>query len=127
MAASQNLLNRFGTEVNGVFAPNESTLAGMLLALNNAGLSGGKVQLVGFANNPSFAAALKRNDLHGLILQDPVKMGYLVKTIVQVLRGEGAGGCRHRGLPRAENLTEPNIAALPGNIRRSEPIQSVFS
>ena len=115
MAASQNLLNRFGTEVNGVFAPNESTLAGMLLALNNAGLSGGKVQLVGFANSPSFAAALKRNDLHGLILQDPVKMGYLgVKTIVQVLRGEKVPAVVDTGvyLATAENLTEPKIAAL---------------
>lgn len=115
MAASQNLLNRFGKEVNGIFAPNESTLAGMLLALNNAGLSGGKVQLVGFANSPSFAAALKRNDLHGLILQDPVKMGYLgVKTIVQVLRGEKVPAIVDTGvyLATVDNLKDPNIAAL---------------
>lgn len=115
MAASQNLLNRFGTQVNGIFAPNESTLAGMLLALSNAGLNGGKVKLVGFANSPAFAEALKRNDLHGLILQDPVKMGYLgVKTIVQVLRGEKVPAVVDTGvyLATAENLSDPAIAAL---------------
>ncbi|MDB6126254.1 MAG: Periplasmic binding protein domain protein, partial [Verrucomicrobia bacterium] len=31
MATSQHLLYRFGAQVNGIFAPNESTLAGMLL------------------------------------------------------------------------------------------------
>ena len=115
MAASQNLLNRFGTQVNGIFAPNESTLAGMLLALSNAGLSAGKVKLVGFANAPAFADALRRGDLHGMILQDPVKMGYLgVKTIIQVLRGEKVPAVVDTGvyLATAENLNEPAIAAL---------------
>ncbi|MEO6875105.1 MAG: substrate-binding domain-containing protein [Opitutaceae bacterium] len=115
MAASQNLLNRYGTEVNGIFTPNESTLAGMLLALNNAGLNGGKVKLVGFANSPTYAEALKRNDLQGLVLQDPVKMGYLgVKTIVDVLRGKQEPGVVDTGvrLATAQNLTDPEIAAL---------------
>lgn len=115
MAASQNLLNRFGPEVNGIFTPNESTMAGMLLALSNAGLAGGKVKLVGFANAPAYAEALKRNDLHGLILQDPVKMGYLgVKTIVQVLRGEKVPAVVDTGvyLATADNLNDPAIAAL---------------
>ena len=115
MAASQNLLNRFGTQVNGIFAPNESTMAGMLLALSNAGLGGGKVKLVGFANSETFAAALKRNDLHGLVLQDPVKMGYLgVKTIIQVLRGEKVPALVDTGVKLAtkENLDDPEIAAL---------------
>ena len=115
MAASQNLLNRFGTQVNGIFAPNESTMAGMLLALSNAGLGGGKVKLVGFANSQTFADALKRNDLHGLVLQDPVKMGYLgVKTIVQVLRGEKVPAVVDTGvvLATAENLDDPAITAL---------------
>ena len=115
MAASQNLLNRFGPEVNGIFTPNESTMAGMLLALSNAGLGGGKVKLVGFANAPAYAEALRRNDLHGLILQDPVKMGYLgVKTIIQVLYGEKVPALVDTGvyLATAENLNDPAIAAL---------------
>ncbi len=115
MAASQNLLNRYGAQVNGIFTPNESTQAGMLLALSNAGLGGGKVKLVGFANSASFNDAFKRNDLQGMILQDPVKMGYLgVKTIVQVLRGEKVPAVVDTGvyLATAENLTDPKIAGL---------------
>jgi ribose transport system substrate-binding protein len=115
MAASQNLLNRYGAQVNGIFTPNESTQAGMLLALSNAGLGGGKVKLVGFANSASFNDAFKRNDLQGMILQDPVKMGYLgVKTIVQVLRGEPVPPVVDTGvyLATAENLTDPKIAGL---------------
>jgi ribose transport system substrate-binding protein len=115
MAASQNLLNRFGRQVDGIFAPNESTLAGMLLALGNAGLGGGKVKLVGFANSQTFADALQRNDLHGLVLQDPVKMGYLgVKTIIRVLRGEKVPALVDTGvvLATAENVGDPAIAAL---------------
>jgi ribose transport system substrate-binding protein len=37
--ASQNLLTRFGREVHGIFTPNESTAAGMLVALGDAGLA----------------------------------------------------------------------------------------
>ncbi len=115
LAASQNLLNRFGGRVNGIFTPNESTQAGMLLALQDAGLAGGKVKLVGFANSASFNDAFRRNDLQGMVLQDPVKMGYLgVKTIVQVLRGEKVPAVVDTGvyLATAENLTDPTIAGL---------------
>ena len=115
MGVSQNLLNRYGSQVNGIFTPNESTQAGMLLALTNAGLGGGKVKLVGFANSASFNDAFKRNDIQGMILQDPVKMGYLsVKTIVQVLRGEKVPTVVDTGvyLATAENLTDPKIAGL---------------
>ncbi|MDB6094771.1 MAG: Sugar transporter substrate-binding protein [Verrucomicrobia bacterium] len=115
MAASQNLLNRFGGQVNGIFTPNESTMAGMLLALNNAGLGGGKVKLVGFANSEKFADALTRNDLQGLVLQDPVKMGYLgVKSVVEVLQGKKVPAEIDTGVRLAtkENLGDPAILAL---------------
>lgn len=118
LAASQNLLNRFGSQVQGVFTPNESTTAGMLLALSNAGLGGGKVKIVGFANSQPFVEALKRNDLQGLVLQDPVKMGYLgVKTIVAVLRGEKVPAFVDTGVGVAtsDNLNDPAIAALIGS------------
>ena len=44
---SQNLLTRFKDEVNGIFCPNESSAAGMLGALRQAGLNG-KIKFVGF-------------------------------------------------------------------------------
>jgi len=115
LAASQNLLNRFGGKVDGIFTPNESTMAGMLLALANAGLGQGKVKLVGFANSETYAAAIRRGDLQGLVLQDPVKMGYLgVKSIVEVLNGRKVPAVVDTGvkLATAENLADPEIAAL---------------
>ncbi|MBP6507466.1 MAG: substrate-binding domain-containing protein [Opitutaceae bacterium] len=117
LGVSQNLLTRFGREVDGIFAPNESTLAGMLLALKDAGLGGGRVKLVGFANSAVLVDALRSNDLHGLVLQDPVKMGYLgVKSVVQVLRGEKVPALVDTGVAIAtlENLGEPGIAGLIG-------------
>ena len=88
-AVSENLLNRFGRQVNGIFCVNESGTAGMLQALKDAGLAGGKVKFVGFDSGETLNAALKAGDIQGLVVQNPMRMGYLgVKTIVAVLRGE---------------------------------------
>jgi len=117
LAASQNLLVRFGREVNGIFAPNESTLAGMLVALTDAGLHRGKVKLVGFANSRQFANAIQSGDLQGLVLQDPEKMGYLgVKTVVAALKGEPVEAFVDTGVVIAtpENLNDSRIQALIG-------------
>jgi len=108
--AAQNLLNRFGRDVTGVFAPNESSATGMLLALRDAGLAGGKVKFVGFDTGTQTLAALKTGDLQGLVVQNPFKMGYLgVKTIVASLRGQTVDkdidtGCE---LVTLENLNDP--------------------
>jgi ribose transport system substrate-binding protein len=117
LAASQNLLMRYGREVNGIFAPNESTAAGMLLALDNVGLGKGKVKLVGYANSEVFADALRTGDLQGLVLQDPVKMGYLgVKYVVQVLRGEKVPERVDTAVVMAtkENVDQPEVRELIG-------------
>ena len=44
---SENLLNRFASTVNGIFTPNESSTAGMLLALQDIGKAGA-ITFVGF-------------------------------------------------------------------------------
>ncbi len=86
---SENLLNRFGRQVNGIFACNESSAAGMLLALRDAGLAGGKVKFVAFDSGDTLNAGLKAGDIHGMVVQNPMRMGYLgVKTMVAFLRGE---------------------------------------
>ena len=88
-SVAENLLNRFGPTVNGVFASNESAASGMLLALRDAGLAGGKVKFVGFDSATTLIEGLKAGDIQGLIVQDPFRMGYLgVKTTVAVLHGE---------------------------------------
>jgi len=113
--AAENLLNRFGGEVNGVFASNESSTAGMLLALRDAGLAGGKVKFVGFDSGETLVAALKGGDIQALVIQDPFKMGYLgVKTIVAVLQGKKVPPAIDTGVGLAtpENMNTPAIAAL---------------
>jgi len=117
LVASQNLLMRYGREVNGVFAPNESTTAGMLLALDSAGLGKGKVKIVGYANSEVFAEALRTGELQGLVLQDPVKMGYLgVMSVVRVLRGEKVPALVDTGVVVAtkENVDQPEVKGLIG-------------
>jgi ribose transport system substrate-binding protein len=86
---AENLLNRFGRQVNGIFACNESSAAGMLLALRDAGLAGGKVKFVAFDSGETLNAGLKAGDVQGMVVQNPMRMGYLgVKTIVAVLQGK---------------------------------------
>lgn len=86
--ASQNLLNRFGRKVDGVFTPNESSTAGMTLALRDAGLAAGKLKHVGFDASPPLIEALKSGDLQGLVVQDPFTMGYLgVRTVLDRIAG----------------------------------------
>lgn len=112
---SQNLLNRFGRDVTGIFAPNESSATGMLLAMKDAGLAGGKVKLVGFDSGAQTVAALKSGDLQGLVVQNPFRMGYLgVKTLVASLRGQKVElvidtGC---ALVTRENMAEPAMGDL---------------
>lgn len=86
--ASENLLNRFGNDVQGIFTPNESTTAGMLLALQDFGRTG-KVSFVGFDSSQQFIDAMRNKQLHGIVVQNPFNMGYLgVKTMVDHLSGK---------------------------------------
>src|SRR5437660_5315747 len=80
--ASENLLNRFGDDVQGIFTPNESATAGMLSALQDIGKAG-KVMFVGFDTSQMFIDAMRAKQLHGIVVQNPFNMGYLgVRTMV---------------------------------------------
>lgn len=81
-----NLIDRL-READGIFCPNESTTHGMLLALRQTGLAGKKT-FVGFDTSPALLQALRRGEIHGLVAQNPSRMGYLgVKAAVAHLRG----------------------------------------
>ena len=87
--ASQNLLSRFGRDVNGVFAPCEPPTIAMTKALRDLGKAGGKVKMVGFDAGSQSVADLKRGDVQGLVVQNPVFMGYKgVMTMVEHLQGK---------------------------------------
>ena len=114
LTTAQNLLNRWGSDVNAVFTPNESSTAGMALALQEAGLAG-KVVHVGFDASPTLIQALREGRIHGLVVQDPWRMGYLgVRTCAAHLRGEKVEA--HVDTPLAlvtkDNLDTPEIQGL---------------
>lgn len=85
--AAQNLLNRFGKDVDGIFAPCEPITVGVTMALKDVGRAGGAVKVVGFDTGAQSVEALKRGDIQGLVVQNPLKMGYLgVVTLVEHLQ-----------------------------------------
>jgi ribose transport system substrate-binding protein len=82
-------LNRFGRDVNGIFCPNETATIGMTKALHDIGKAGGKVKMLGFDAGSQSVADLKRHDVQGLVVQNPVYMGYKgVMVIVEHLQGK---------------------------------------
>jgi ribose transport system substrate-binding protein len=74
--------------VDGIFCPNESTAFAMLRVLQDNGWAG-KVRFVGFDASDSLVKAMRDGHIDGLVVQDPVRMGYLgVKTVVSHIKGE---------------------------------------
>jgi ribose transport system substrate-binding protein len=86
--AAENLLNRFGNDIDGMFTPNESSTAGALLALEDAGKAG-KIRFIGFDTSDVFVKAMRDGKLHGIVVQNPFRMGELgVKTLVDHIQGK---------------------------------------
>jgi ribose transport system substrate-binding protein len=112
--AAENLLNRYGTDLNGIFTVNETSTAGMLLALEDAGLAG-RITLIGFDATPAFEQALRAGTLHGLIVQNPYNMGLLgVTTMVDHLSKNPVPPRIVTGVAvvTRANLDRPEIRAL---------------
>ena len=112
--ASENLLNRFGDEVQGIFTPNESSTAGMLLALQDINKAG-KISFVGFDSSQTFIEAMRAAQLHGIVVQNPFNMGYLgVKTMVDSLMGKSIERKIDTGvmLVTKENMESPEVQTL---------------
>lgn len=89
-SAAENLLNRYGNEIGGLFTPNESSTAGTLLALEDSGKAG-KIKFLGFDTSDVFVHAMHDGKLQGIVVQNPFRMGELgVKTLVDSLLGQSA-------------------------------------
>jgi ABC-type sugar transport system substrate-binding protein len=120
---SQQLLGEFRGEVNGVFAVCEPNATGMLEALEQAGLAG-QVKFVGFDPTPRLIDALAAGSMQGIVLQDPVQMGYrAVKAMVAHLEGQPVEKRIATGeyLATAQNMREPRMAELLKPEQFSEP------
>ena len=112
---SQNLLNRFGRDVDGIFTVNENSTIGMTKALRDIGRAGGKVKMVGFDAGSQSIRDMKAGDVQGLVVQNPVRMGYLgVKTLVTHLQGKPVDKVIDTGvkLVTPENMGQPEFNEL---------------
>ena len=113
--ASENLLIKFGDQVDGIFCPCEPPTIAMTKALQDIGKAGGKVKMVGFDAGTQSVKDLEGGDVQGLVVQNPVKMGYLgVMTMVRHLQGETVEKVIDTGvhLVTGENMTDPMIVEL---------------
>jgi ribose transport system substrate-binding protein len=122
---SESMLGGFkkadgGLGVDGIFTPNESTTLAMVRVLQSNGWAG-KGRFIGFDASDLLVKALGAGDLDGLVLQDPVNMGYLgVKTMVAHLKGGAVETRIDTGVrlvtreqmndPDAKELLHPDLA-----------------
>jgi ribose transport system substrate-binding protein len=111
---SENLLQRFGDQINGVFASNEPATTGMLLALQDINKAG-KITFVGFDSSPQFVEAIKNNQMQGIVVQSPFAIGELgVKAMVDHLLGKPVEKRIDTGVMMItpENLNSPEAQKL---------------
>ncbi len=114
------LLNQFGDKVDGFFAVCEPDTVGVLSALEQEGLAG-KVVFVGFDPSPHLIEAMREKKVHGLVLQDPVAMGYLgVKAVVERLQGKPV----EKRIPTGEALATPDNVDSPEMQKLLNPEQA---
>ena len=86
MAVTENMMTAH-PDLGGVFADNESSLAGAVQALKSR--RNRNVKLVGFDASDALIADLKDGWIDSLVLQDPYRMGYgSVQAITRRLKGE---------------------------------------
>ncbi|HEV7221807.1 MAG TPA: substrate-binding domain-containing protein [Pirellulales bacterium] len=114
LRVSQQVLLKHGDELDGIFAVCEPNSTGVLGALKNEGLAG-KVKFIAFDPNPPLIESLAEGEVTGIVLQDPIRMGYLaVKTLVDHLNGKQV----EKRIPTGEfvatrkNMREPEMAKL---------------
>jgi ribose transport system substrate-binding protein len=100
--------------IDGIFTPNESSSFALLRVLQDNGWAG-KVKFVGFDASPNLVKGLREGGIDGLVVQDPVQMGYTaVKTMVAHLKGQPVEKWIDTGVHVAtrENMATPEIKAL---------------
>ncbi len=112
--ASENLLTRYAGQIQGVFTPNESSTAGMLLALEDVNRAG-KVAFIGFDVSDTFIDAMRDKKLQGIVVQNPFRMGDLgVRTLVDHLQGKPVAKRIDTGvmLVTADNMNNAEVQQL---------------
>lgn len=111
---AQRALNAQKGNFDGVFAVCESNAVGVLGALEEQKVAE-KVCFIGFDPSDKMCEALEAGKMKGMILQDPVRMGYLaVETMVKHLKKEPVEKRVNTGeyLATPENAKDPAMAKL---------------
>ncbi|HXY77190.1 MAG TPA: substrate-binding domain-containing protein [Candidatus Acidoferrales bacterium] len=112
--ASARLLAQFGDRFQGIFTLNETSTAGMLMALQGTRVAGNGV-LIGFDYSDIYISSVRGGKIQGLVLQNPFRMGELgVKTLVEHLQGKRVSRIIDTGatLLTPENIDTPAIHAF---------------
>jgi len=100
--------------IDGIFCANESSSFAAMRVLKDNGWAG-KLHFVGFDSSENLVKGLQEGALDGLVLQDPVKMGYLaIKTLVAHIKGEKVERRIDTGVAVAtkENMDQPGMKEL---------------
>lgn len=115
LSVSQQMMLKYADQVDGVFTVCEPNSTGMLGALQGHKELAGKVKFIAFDPNARLIQAMGEGTVSGIVLQDPVKMGYLsVKTIVEHLRGKTVEKRVPTGefIATPDNMKQPEMATL---------------
>jgi ribose transport system substrate-binding protein len=103
--------------VDGLFTPNESSTFAMLRVLQDNGWTK-QVKFIGFDASQNLVKGLRDGQIQGLVVQDPVNMGYLgVKTLVAHIRGEQVP----RRIDTGVRLVTPDLMDQPAVKELLEP------
>lgn len=113
-AIASTLLRANKENLHGVFTVCEPNNKGMLKALEENELAG-KVKFVAFDSDPRMIAGLKAGSVHGVVLQNPVKMGHdAVEAVLKHIKGEKVKDRIETGeaLATPDNMNEQKFADL---------------
>ncbi len=111
---TDQILQLYGDQLDGLFTVCEPNANGALESLRNAGLNG-KVKFVAFDPSDALIEALGDGSCHGILLQDPVQMGYqAVQALLAAKRGETVEPFISTGeyVATPDNLRDETIARL---------------
>ncbi len=100
--------------VDGIFCANESSSFAAMRVLKDNGWAG-KLHFVGFDSSDNLVKGLQDGTIDGLVIQDPVKMGYLaIKTLVAHIKGQPVERRIDTGVQvvTRENMEQPAMKEL---------------
>lgn len=111
---AMQLIVAYEGKFDGIFAVCEPNAIGVLEALEQSNLAG-KVKFIAFDPSERLIAAMEEDKIHGIVLQNPVEMGYQsVKALVSKIRGQEVEKKIGTGeyVATKENMNSPEVAKL---------------